>query len=375
MKDVAAPGAVVGVPLADGSLGLVFLFASSGSGRELPKVLAAAERSYFDQGFTKSESAKTDARVWTFTPPEPRRTETARVLFVADGFYGAANSPAAADAILSTAAQESLAGDADFQASRVPSASASGASIARFFIRPLALWDAARDHRVARKPAKDRLTAARRLGFDKVRAIGANANLLSTGSCAWELTARVMAAKPFGKGLRVLSFVAGPLPELPAWLDANFSSAWQMRMDFATVMCGYGNLYDESSEPGPDGEGLFDDLLNGLRDDPEGVRVDLRKDVFPSLGPEAIRVNYDGVWLYRIGVADQPRVLAALTRFYKGDKRVQHEQVAGHELWTVGLGASLFVEGQGTATLSIRALAVGHDQMLLSIAPEQLRRL
>jgi hypothetical protein len=367
--------ALVAVPLPDHSLGWVFLFALPAHGGALPSPLVAAERSLLGQGFQRHLSPRNSVPMWIFTPPLWRPVEADRAIFAADSVCGVASNATAAEAVLNAAANTSLASESDFQATRIANTAPAGdAAVVRLFVRPLEFAEAARGRAIDPKPsAKDRLAAARRLGFGDIRAIGFNFDLAPQGACEWQLEARVLARKPFHKAMRLLSMSAGHLPELPAWLEDSFSSVWQFRMDFVAAMQGYGNLYDEANEPGPDGEGLFDDVLNGLRDDPEGVRVDLRKDLFAVLGPEAIRVNYDGNWLYSVAMQDAPRVLSALMRFYKGDKRVKHEATTRYELWTVGPGASLFVEGQGSSNLSIRGIAVSGNQLLLSLDPDRLK--
>jgi hypothetical protein len=139
-------------------------------------------------------------------------------------------------------------------------------------------------------------------------------------------------------------------------------------------MKGFGNLYDEANEPGPDGVGLFDDMLDGLRDDPEGVRVDLRRDLFDKLGPEMVRISEGGAdgdradarrWLYIAGVRDVPTVLATLNRFFQGDNRVIHKRVGAYDVWLAEGTASLFVEGESDALVTVRGLALGEGQLFI----------
>jgi hypothetical protein len=308
-----------------------------------------------------------------FVPPAPAGGLPA-VRFNAGGVSGVATTQTAADAVVNTRENDSLANEADFQTSHNSDGpETTGMPAVRFFVRPLDFAEGARGRPIDPKPAaKDRLAAAKRMGFDGVRAIGGMVNFAGP-VCDWELQAAALANKPFRKSMRLLSLTPGQLPTLPNWLAVDFSSVWLLRMDFPTAMQGFANLYDEVNEPGPDGEGLFDDVLNGLRDDPEGVRVDLRKDVFAVLGPEAVRVNYEDGWLYSIALQDPPRVLSALTRFYQNDKRVKHEATTDYELWTVGAGASLFVEGQGAKTLSIRGIAIKGKELFVGLDPDRVR--
>ncbi len=148
-------------------------------------------------------------------------------------------------------------------------------------------------------------------------------------------------------------------------------------------MQGFGNLFDEANEPGPDGVGLFEDMLDGLRDDPEGVQVDLRREVFAQLGPEIMNVTDRGGektdqrphgdrTLYVTRVRDMAVVTDALKRFYRGDDRVQHARTGEYEVWTVPEGASLFVEGESDSVVSVRALALGAGRMLFATDVDML---
>ncbi len=224
---------------------------------------------------------------------------------------------------------------------------------------------------------RDPVASARRVGLDAAKAAAGRLTFQSEAPCQWQLQAAVQTPRPFQKGMRLFDFQPGPLPQLPAWIGADVSSVMLWRWEFANAMRGYGNLYDESNEPGPDGEGLFDDMLDGLRDDPEGVQVDLRAEVFDSMGAEVVEIDEDrpaaqghpavnGRWLYSMATADEPKIAKALTRFYKDDKRVQHERHGAFDVWTIGEGASLFVEGESESMVSVRALAVGEGQLLFS---------
>jgi len=71
-------------------------------------------------------------------------------------------------------------------------------------------------------------------------------------------------------------------------------------------------------------------------------------------------------------VRDSKTVLAALVRFYKGDDRVRHTKNGRFDVWTVGAGASLFVEGESDSVVNVRALALGQGQLLFSTSLELL---
>ena len=141
---------------------------------------------------------------------------------------------------------------------------------------------------------------------------------------------------------------------------------------FLSRCAGLGTLYDEATEPGPDGVGLFEDLLDGLRDDPEGVQVDLRRDLFEELTPAMLSVTFpkaptvaeeSGVLV--AGVRDMPKVRDTLTRFFKGDDRVRFREANGYQQWTVDDDTSLFVESENDNSATIRGLALGSGQLVM----------
>ena len=181
----------------------------------------------------------------------------------------------------------------------------------------------------------------------------------------------------------MLELRPGPFAGPPAWLAADVTSVWRWRWDFAEAMKGFGNLFDEANEPGPDGAGLFEDMLDGLRDDPEGVMVDLRRDVFEHLGPDMLFASDergarsesqpDGErTLYLAAVRDAAIVADALARFYKGDERVEHSRVADFDVWAVPEGSSLFVEGESDSVVTVRVLAVGQRQLFFGTDVDML---
>ena len=231
--------------------------------------------------------------------------------------------------------------------------------------------------KAAEPPAEDELAAGRRLGLAGMQVAAGRVSFAAKEPCEWSIDATVQIARPYAGLMRLMEFRPGQLMQWPDWLRADAVTAGRWRWDFPLAMKGFGNLYDQANEPGPDGEGLFEDLLDGLRDDPEGVQVDLRRDLFEQLTPDMMRISDEQPvsgkprgeerrWLYVAGVHDVSKVVDVLTRFYKGDKRVAHRKSGDFDVWTVGEGASLFVEGESESLVTVRGLAVGRNTLLFS---------
>ena len=167
-----------------------------------------------------------------------------------------------------------------------------------------------------------------------------------------------------------------PIPLVGRQVDTITTWRWNCR----EAMEAFGNLFDEWTEPGAEGEGLFADLLDGLRDDPEGPQVDLRRELFSQVGPRLYAFSFADpanahqrqilIWAECSDVARTQRVLE---KFFKDDQAVQSEAIAGHATWSIGPGKSLLVEVQGDNLVSVRAVAIGERGFLVASSPESLR--
>ncbi len=431
LAKVREPGGVAFFPLTDGSLGSAWLFVSDANGASEPACLVAAAAYFKGQGY-RDTVTRTAARTLTiWQPPAARKEESPKVTFVANGIYGVANSQAAAEMLLGISADKSLASAPAFQ-KLGPSVATEDAAAVRFFLQPLQLGELVQKTEAAAKkettpqPAKDAkakstpvvknaksaaedkkanakknkkskdpkgeddiAAAARRLGWDGLQAVAGTVSFRAAAPLEWQLQATALAPTPYRGAMRMLEIEPGPLGELPPWIRGNAINFTTWQWNFSHAMKGFGNLFDEANEPGPDGEGLFEDMLDGLRDDAEGVQVDLRRDVFEHLGPHVYRVvmptpppapvaiagrdkQSDHPWLIATEVRDSKTVLAALVRFYKGDDRVRHTKSGKFDVWTVGAGASLFVEGESDSVVNVRALALGQGQLLFSTSLDLL---
>jgi hypothetical protein len=391
LAQVHDAGGMFVFPVGETELGVAWIFSGTSS-VESPGPLAAAQKYFSAKGFGRSSGRYKGADLTVFKPSGKKQGDSPRVLFVGQGFYGITNSPQAAQVLFAVQPARSLAAESVWQQANQASGTAPAVGDATVMVRPMELWELLRRSGDAKKPAKpekpavaspgdketkdrDPLESARQLGFEGVQALAGRVSFLADSDRDWQLQAHLIIPSPFAKVLRLLELRQGPMPELPDWIAADVTTASLARWDFPLAVKGFGNLFDEANEPGPDGVGLFEDMLDGLRDDPEGVQVDLRRDVFAQLGPDLLAVTdrrgerskeqpQGERTLYVTPVRDIDRVTDALTRFYRGDKRVEHLRSGNYQVWTVPEGNSLFVEGESDSVVSVRALAIGEGQML-----------
>ena len=374
LATVHDPGGLVIFPLPNSKMGVAWIFVAPKSTTP-PAALAAAEKYFKAKGFLAKKLTQSGASLTVLDPPAAQKTATTRVLFVADGFYGVANSRAAADALVATSADKSLGSSASFAKLLTTSGTDKPARTGdvSFYLRPMEMWElnraaepadkktpaakatakssasdksksakakppentkaaggskSATKAKAAAKPKRakhepeDKLAAARRLGVDGLQAATGIVAFAAAEPCQWEIQAAILAPRPYRGELRLLAFLPGKLASFPQWIRADAVSVGAWRWNFAQAIQGYGSLFDEANEPGPDGQGLFEDMLDGLRDDPEGVQVDLRRDLFGRTAEDALRVTLpkpegaaesaDDPWLFVVGLRDESAVKAAL---------------------------------------------------------------
>ncbi len=391
--DLAAvrdPGGIAIFRLVDGAPGAAWVFTSESAPDKPPAVIAAATKYFTARGYRAATEQRPHGML-TVLAPQDAKTGSPRALFVGQGFYGAANSQAAAEAILNVTPENSLAWQPAFKELTLGDKNGGPESAAdvNFRVRPLELQDLLtqsqekaaeqEQHDPAKRStdSEERSVKMHRLGLDAVDAFGGRVRFTPGEPLEWQVEAGVHAPGPYRGILQLLALEPGPLPEIPAWVRGEVVSLAMWRWDFAAAMKGFGTLYDESNEPGPDGEGMFEDMLDALRDDPEGVHIDLRRGVFDQALPEMLRVTAASApvaadespalhTLFVAPVRDVAKVRDTFTRFYKGDAKVRHALQGDFDVWSVDKRGSLFVEGESDSVVTVRALAVGDGKLLFS---------
>ena len=390
LQAVHQGAALLVFPLQDGTAARACVLAGQAS-QDPAAPLSVATAFFNSRGYARTESHRGEITLTTFTPPSSRKADSSRVLFSGPTFYGVADSLAAVEVVLAVKPADSLSAGDLWQNAARQSATAPRLGDLKVLLRPFELWEQTRHaNPPAENPsetypdAPDSLASARQVGFDSIQAVVGHVTFSAAAGEDWQIDVHVIANQPSKKAMRLLELRVGNLPEIPDFVRSDVTSASVWRWDFPLAMQGFGSMFDEANEPGPDGVGLFEDMLDGLRDDPEGVRVDLRREVFANLGPEIWSVTdragpkskdqpHGDRVLYRTTVREQAKVADALKRFYSGDERVAYQRAEEFDLWTVPAGASLFVEGESDSVISVRALALGEGQLLFSTDPEQLR--
>ncbi len=178
-----------------------------------------------------------------------------------------------------------------------------------------------RDRR-AGKPLTETL---RNAGFSAISGVGGHVSFSTEG---YEFIHRtvISAPRPYEKSMKMLTFPneAGFVPQ--AWVPRDVATYTTTFVDIAKAFDNLGPLADEFiGDPG-----AWVDVLNGLREDPHGPRVDLKTALIDQLGTQVTIITDFAVpisttserILIAVEVKDEAAVAKALEKLLKADEAV-----------------------------------------------------
>lgn len=218
---------------------------------------------------------------------------------------------------------------------------------------------------------------AERLGLDAVSAVGGAVSFHAAGCDLWYRTT-VAAKRPFAKGLGVLDMLPNDYEPPPRWVPANVARYADWNWNFRDLFKACGFLFDELIADGE--SGAFNDMVSGMRTDPDGPRVDLAKDLFGQLGPRVCLVEDEDLdasqrpagganphWALASQADDGAKIATVLKKLYDNDKEIRSETIGNSKLWfTVSPDASLLSEATGSKSFKVRVATVADDRLFWS---------
>jgi hypothetical protein len=149
----------------------------------------------------------------------------------------------------------------------------------KWFVDPLGYAEVARELDPARRPRKnDLVVILRRQGFDAIQGVG---GVVELNAPQFDVLHRtyVYAPGPFTKAAKMLDFPTSPkldpLPFVPANVSLNADFRWNVKDAFEYSKL----LVDDIAE-----DKIFDAVVEQLRDDPSGPKIDLRGEIVANLG-------------------------------------------------------------------------------------------
>lgn len=162
--------------------------------------------------------------------------------------------------------------------------------------------------------------------------------------------------------------------KLPSWVLEGLPVACTFNVDYRKFWPDVGPVVDAMIGE----EGTFDDVMKGVKEDPQGPNVDFGRELIPYLGRQTTIVfdyrdsilGHGERLLLAIELLDAEKVATFLERIYAGDTDIRHIVEPDAEFWSLEVP----VLGGGTAQ---RAYCVAHDHLFcadLDLLRETLER-
>ena len=213
----------------------------------------------------------------------------------------------------------------------------------RWFLEPLGYMQISQLENPERKPTrgKTRIEMFKNQGLDGFQAAGGFIHVNLDGFQVFHRTA-VYAPKPFQKSMKLFvlpnrdASQFAPEPFVPRDV-ATYSVIY---FDLLNGFDNFGPLYDEMQ--GDKGEtGLWDESIKGMLEDPNGPKIDLRKELFLFLGDRiSVLTDYklpitptSERLLFAIPAKDPRAVAKALEKLNKKNKSMKRHEYQGAIIW------------------------------------------
>ncbi len=158
-----------------------------------------------------------------------------------------------------------------------------------WFARPLAMGRIVKEAaRVDRGQQVDVLNLLERQGFDAIEAVGGH---LTVGHPQYDLLHRGFVWAPpvpgqqerFRLAARMLPTSNAEARPVPQWVGASIATFTRLNWNLADAFWHTESLINDAF-----GDEIFRDILDGIRDDQDGPRIDIAKEVIPNLGTQLI---------------------------------------------------------------------------------------
>ncbi|MBM3963847.1 MAG: hypothetical protein FJ308_02090 [Planctomycetes bacterium] len=188
---------------------------------------------------------------------------------------------------------------------------------------------------------------------------------------SWTVEYHVQLQKNLQSVAKLLSFTSDKPIEIPG-LDFSQAETWTMSnvdiKDWFEGFCQSMNIAIDPKIPG-----MFDDIIDAILTDPEGPKVDLKKDLFHRLKPSIAVVskstfepignrNRDYLWLFELDSGVDAVKLA--DKLFEEDDIVEKESVGDYSVWFTRGDAPLLTSATTGSGRQIQSLACGPKYLI-----------
>ncbi len=240
-------------------------------------------------------------------------------------------------------ANDSLADSQAYQEVRRRSKSMQGESpLIRWYFEPIARMEAQAIYNPELKKVKgdNIVDALRNEGISGIKGVGGSMTFSTNGADVL-VRGAAFAPQPFRGALRMAK-LANDVPINPEpWMPAELSGGVTFSLDLVNAYHTFDTLFERLSKEPP---GTFKEIMDSLKNDPDGPRVDLAKDIFGQMQNRITMIN-DAMqpWdekseRFLIGIparsAQAEKILAlAVDKCLRTDRRVTIRKFQGFEFF------------------------------------------
>ena len=185
-------------------------------------------------------------------------------------------------------------------------------------------------------------------GFDAIQAAG---GILALAGEKYQLLHRGSILAPpvteepskYKLAARMLQFENRPLDKIPAWIHADAASFSRVNLRFEEAFWASETLLNEAF-----GDDIFQDIIEGIRDDEDGPQIDIAKNVLPNLDDQMILITDNTLpselnserMLIAIRLTDAKAIGKAIRKAMVVEPDASNmSEVPGVEIWRVQRGA------------------------------------
>ena len=193
-------------------------------------------------------------------------------------------------------------------------------ALIRWYIEPLNYGESVRS--LLQGPAVEKrknkpsvFTVLKEQGFDAIRGIGGIVGIKSEDKEVIHRTF-IYAKKPFRLAMQMLAFPDGTNFTPPDWMPTDIARCTQIYLDPTAIFDHFGTLFDALVMQGE--EGVWDDIIRGLKEEENGPQIDIRNELIVHLGTRAM-----GMSKYQLPIAtNSERIVVAVELKQGKDKEV-----------------------------------------------------
>ena len=240
----------------------------------------------------------------------------------------------------------------------------------RFWLSPWALLNG-----YAAKNDPKLLRSAKLFGLDGLGTVSGTLLPPTASDNSWRLSYTQQLATPATKGLAILSFKTGPMVEPPKILDESMDQVGISYLDMKPWFLGVSHAVDQMIDE--ETPGNFADLVDSILTDPEGPKIDVRKELIYPSGPLMFSFGASGPDKKLTGqfqhnrawaclLQDAKRASATVSKLFENDKDIKSEQIGPYQVWSTVNDESLFVAVSKGESQAVSIAAIDNTYIYLS---------